>query len=134
VTDKERAEFDARMAGYIAATQAVVTASHCEQHQLWCLYAEDSDMRSRSFDMRRLPWVQKNMGMWQTIATVDIGGEKMPVTVSLSWALVDGTFVCFLDATSQVVDWRIVEDWRRKTFPKARTSDAMNFHNALRPS
>lgn len=79
-------------------------------------------------------WVSTGHGY---LATVGHVGD-MPVCISILTATVDGEKILFIDPTSQVVDYRMVEDWLKTHVVTAlrddgylNRSDAMNFSNVL---
>lgn len=62
-----------------------------------------------------------------------------PVVISLNSAMIDGQKILFIDATSELVDWGIVEAWLEKNLPSSardgyriNRTDALNFHNVFR--
>jgi predicted PolB exonuclease-like 3'-5' exonuclease len=75
--------------------------------------------------------------VWTEISlteTIQIGEyEGHPVMVELSWAVIKGTKVLFWRATSNVVDYRMVQKWVRENAltKDATTTNAMNFHNVF---
>ena len=68
---------------------------------------------------------QISLGYGETVG--HFGG--MPVAVSVTFARVCGQVIAFYEATSQVVDHRMVEKWTRTAFPASRgRTNATNFH------
>jgi hypothetical protein len=130
----------------IKATKFLVEATGAEQHFLWSLHARYSHKHHPSYPS--LTWEQHACGSLVSVGNVQIfkkqsgsGAlyEQMPVCVSLTFATIDGAVVCFWDATSQVIDYRLVEKWLNQKFahvpPREGRTNAMNFHivtNALR--
>jgi len=53
----------------------------------------------------------------------------MPVCVSVTWDIVKGQLVAFYEATSQVVDHRMVDKYIRENC--SRTGNVQNFHNVM---
>ncbi len=107
------------------ATRYVVEATDYEMHCLWerWHYRVDSEWKRKP-----LAWEQVSMGLSQRIGML----ADMPVCVSVFWARVEGALVAFYDATSQVVDHRMVEKWMHENFPAATSwSNAQNFHNTV---
>ena len=52
-----------------------------------------------------------------------------PVFVTITFARLFGQVIVFYEATSQVVDHRMVADWLTTAFPASRgRTNAMNFH------
>jgi hypothetical protein len=73
----------------------------------------------------RLEWEQDNPGKIIHVGDCD----DRPVHISCFWNILDGKYVCFWEATSQVVDYKLIEEWFALYCPKARQTNAMNFHN-----
>ena len=115
--ENERNRFDAVF---------LVEATHNEWHHLWVDWSEESLAHGwGDHQIRRLQWEQISLGYRKTIG--HFGG--MPVAVSVSFARLRGLVVASYEATSQVVDYRMVEKWRKKEFPSARGhTNASNFH------
>ena len=87
---------------------ALVEATNEEQSQLWTRYsrkAADSGYGPR--ESPRLAWEEDLSGFGMQVGMVG----DMPVFVSLSFAKVEGELIGFYDATSQVVDHRMVRAW-----------------------
>jgi hypothetical protein len=55
--------------------------------------------------------------------------ERMSVCVAVDWVLINGKLVAFYDATSQVVDHRIVDKYIRGNC--SRHTNVLNFHLAM---
>lgn len=97
--------------GLIKGTQLIVEANSYERMTLWELWKD------------RTEWVQVLEG-----EGVEVGKlNKRPVFIQLSWAVIRGVAVCFLEPTSELVDWKMIDKWLTKTFPGIRKLDAMNF-------
>lgn len=99
-------------------TEYAIEATDEEQHVCW----------ERTHETVR--WQQCN-GWIVTLAQLLVGEdrghlERMPVTVCLTWHLLDGHLVAFYEASSQVVDHRIVEKYIRGNCSKH--TNATNFH------
>lgn len=99
----------------IAKTTFVVEATDFEQLVLWDKWHD------------KLDWQEISRGLLRTIGELD----DRPICVSLLWSLLNGKPVCFYEATSQVVDYELVNEWRNKTFHAAGHCNAMNFHLCL---
>lgn len=67
---------------------------------------------------RGIPWVQMN-GLMIEAGQIDIVGKgKVAVCVCLSFNLIRGKLICFYEATSQYVDYQMVEQWLKKNVIK----------------
>lgn len=115
----------------MAATEYLVEADSYSLHSLWKEYSDE-------YTGANYKWQQDCAGMWEIIGHLD----KMPVTVSVSWYLIEGIRIAFYEGVSQVVDYRMVEKWLKKNFKQPyaknnkyysgiRHSNAMNFQHCL---
>lgn len=100
-------------------TEYVVEATHEEQFQVWLRTPES------------VTWNQGH-GWLVTVGHVLVGPdvdhlERMPVTVSVIWNLIDGHLIAFYEAESLVVDHRMVEKYIRGNCSKH--TNATNFHH-----
>ena len=83
----------------------------------------------------KVDWVQNASGTGVTVGRL----ADMPVFISLITAVVNKKKVLFIHPTSQVVDWRLIEDWLHANMPncterledKVRVHSAQNFHNVV---
>jgi hypothetical protein len=115
-------------------TAFVVEATSFESLELWSAWhkpvAGEGSRYQRESDPANAPWEQLNPGCVVTVGHL----AKMPVCVSLSWSRVHGQLVLFWEATSMVVDNRLVEAWLTKHVPAykdGRHTNAINFHNCV---
>ncbi len=99
-----------------------VEASSFEQHALWVMHSKDSSTPAYK---STVSWEQLNPGSMVRIQ------DDPVICVSLFWVRLEGRVAVFYDATSQVVDWRKVEDWIKEQFPGIPTCDAMNFGSCV---
>lgn len=128
-----RADFPNRVDAYCKATEFVVEASSAEYHFLWAEVAPESDRTIHKIKS----WEQINEGFVDTIEHVWINAKRMPITISVFWAKLDGHMVAFYESPSVVTDRDRVEKYLwSKMFPhlkdKDRRVDASGFHNCLR--
>lgn len=92
---------------------------------------EKSSLYARNHDMYKDEWIQDVNGRGITIGKC--GND--PVSLSLSWAKVRNVNVLFVDPISQVVDFRMIDEWLQQHCNGARTdgsdyiqkADTMNF-------
>lgn len=108
---------------YLEGVVGVVEANSFESMCLWQRWQEMGKS-----------WVSTGHGY---LATVGHLGD-MPVCISILTATVDGEKILFIDPTSQVVDYRMVEEWLKTHVVTAlrddgylNRADAMNFSNVL---
>lgn len=115
--DKEK--FDKWSDEMIAKTEHWVEANSCEQQYLWKDFGPESILKKHS-------WEQEGMGIVRKLGELD----NMPVNISISWAYIDGHLVGFYYSPSMVTDYRMLDEFIKKT--GKQEVDAMNFHNCIR--
>jgi hypothetical protein len=77
-----------------------------------------------------VPWEQDGLGYCATIGTID----KRPIAVTVFWVNIAGRRVAFVEGTSQLVDYRMIDDWCEDVFPNASAfANQDNFHNIIHP-
>lgn len=90
--------------------------------------AENRLHREQKVDQWLVEWEEMREGEMATIGELD----NRPIAVSIRWARINGKIVMFYWPTSQLVDWKMVEEWRGKEYKHCRNQcDANNFHNCL---
>lgn len=114
----------------LAVTDYLVEATNHEWFTLWarwCKYSQEC--REPIFKK----WEQLG-GCGITIGCLD----KRPVVVSLNWDRLDGFLVCQWEATSQLVDYKMIEEWLDKHYTRIASDNrpascnASNFHSCVR--
>jgi hypothetical protein len=83
----------------------LVQATDEEQFNLWEKYAHDSDHRVHK-DIC-IKWEQRNPGHSVTLGHLD----GRPICVSVAYNYLNGKLVMFYDGTSQLVDWKMIDEW-----------------------
>lgn len=88
-------------------------------HDIWAKYA----------DQWGLDWREESMGM----GPITIGHvADRPICVTVWWAHIGTKRVAFVEGTSQLVDYEMLEDWSREVFPNAKAwSNKTNFGNLV---
>lgn len=101
----------------------LVEANSFEAQCLWVEHARDG----------RVQWEQGH-GYAVTVGSLD----NRPVVVSIMWNRLNGRWVAFWHACSQVVDHVMIDAWLGKHFSgtwdngtRRATCDAMNFHHCI---
>ena len=104
----------------------LVEADDFAQHHLWLDWSDEAAKRGWGPDGHpRVVWEQIMLGYGDTIGHV---GDA-PVCVTITFARLFGQVIVFYEATSQVVDHRMVADWLTTAFPASRGhTNATNFH------
>ncbi len=104
----------------------LVEANDFAQHHLWLDWSEEAKARGWGpADHPRVAWEQIHIGYGEGVGHIG----KRPVFVTVTFARVLGQVIVFYEATSQVVDHEMVEEWTRKAFPASRgKTNATNFH------
>lgn len=111
---------------FLAGVIGVVEATSFEKH---CLWQQEHQERGRQ-------WKQNLSGYIPQIGELD----GRPICVSLFTAVVDDHKILFIEATSQLVDHRMIEEWLKKNLPASALKDdgkhinhvnASNFHNVF---
>lgn len=113
---------DAQMAEFLNGVIGVVDANSYERLCLW-----------QEWQKPGKSWKENTSGFLETVGHLD----GRPVCVSMFTATVDGHRLLFLDATSQVVDHKMIDEWLQRTMPQSafrdngyvNRVDAMNFTN-----
>lgn len=103
----------------LAATRFAVEATRFEQQTLWLKHHKE------------LNWQDRSYGFGATVGRC----ADMPVVLSATFYIIQGHVVMFYEATSQVVDHRMVEAWvdagvtaRWNSDTRRARTDANNFH------
>ena len=112
--------------GFLEGVVGVCQATHAERHFVWNSYHYDRGLVS---------WVSGGGGPGVKVG--EIAGEQ--VWISLLVDVIEGQKILWVDATSQVVDHRMIEDWLKKHLPQSafndrgyiNSTDATNFWNVL---
>ncbi|HKS27771.1 MAG TPA: hypothetical protein VJS44_08125 [Pyrinomonadaceae bacterium] len=111
-------------------TVYAVAANDYERFALWRENAQDS---GSPLIAHPVDWQQDSEGYLFQVGEL----ADMPVTISLSWAMVNGHRVLFYDSPSLVTDQRMIEKWLDENCnpmegdgAQARCN-AMNFHLCL---
>ena len=94
----------------LTVTHYLVEATHCEWHTFWARWCKDSqECRDPIFNK----WEQ--LGGWGI--TVGHIGQR-PIVVSLNWDRLDGFLVCQWEGTSELVDYKMIEEWLDKHYTR----------------
>lgn len=107
-------------------TKHLVQASHTEAYFLWCQHSKETVFPNPDA-YTLVDWEEDCGGLWETIGYCD----GRPVNVCFWWATINGVLVCFYEAISQVVDWKMIEEWIGRNAAGVPNVNADNFHNCL---
>jgi hypothetical protein len=109
---------------YLTSCVYAVEATSCESLQIW---DDFSNPESQYCDVRpRMDWNEVH-GWLETIGRLD----NRPICISIRIVELNGHRVAFWEATSQLVDYEMIEQWFEKKYPYLKRTDAMNVHNAI---
>lgn len=111
---------------FLQGVLGVVEATSAEKFFLW---------EKHHHNEGRVSWVAGTGGPLVTIGHIN----DMPVCMSMLVDEVAGAKFLFIECTSQVVDWRMVDEYLKKHLPQSafteagyiNKTDAMNFMNIL---
>jgi hypothetical protein len=112
---------------FLAGIVGVVEATSSEKHFLWKEYAHT----------KKVTWVSGGGGPGLTVGYID----KRPVCISLLVDVINGKKILFLEATSELVDWKMIDAWLKENTPTTALREgteyvnkvtACNFFNLLR--
>lgn len=109
----------------IRDAEFVVEATHFE---MLCLWGDNE----RNW---WVTWDSVSSGHMPTIGHLTMNQMRMPVVVSVFFAILDGHVVAFYEPTSQVVDHCLVKAWLLRESPAyaaGQECDATNFHQCIR--
>lgn len=108
--------------------EGVIGIVEVTSYETMCLWKEYHEEKGYT-------WVQQTSS---SLVTVGEFGD-MPVCIAPLVHIVDGKKIMFLEVTSIVVHWHMIEEWLKKSVPSAvnekgylNKHDAMNFHNLIR--
>jgi hypothetical protein len=114
-------------------TEFAVEGDSFVYHALWGKYSTETLYKT---PMSVVRWEEDCMGTVTQIGYLDTIGEVggrmrgRPININFRWAKLNGHSIMFYDPCSQLVDYKMVEDWLDK-YTKFRRCDANNFHNVL---
>lgn len=100
---------------FTAGTTYLVEATSFEQLTLWQQWHE------------KVEWKEHPQGKAPTVGLLD----GRPVVLCFFYAHLSGAKVMFWYATSQVVDYLMIDDYLKENFPDVPRTDAMNFAHAV---
>lgn len=117
---------DNEMTDFLSDAVGVVEANSYELHMLWAENQRRAQPRT---------WKENPRGLLETVGHI----ADRPVCIGLFTAEVDQHKLLFIDATSQVVDHRMIDKWLTDTLPQSafrkdghvNKTNAMNFHNVF---
>lgn len=110
----------------LSECQYIVEANHNEAHNLWYMYTQVYRVVTDREWQQLIPGYLIEVG--------SLGGR--PVSLSLYFVSIKGVKVCFFESPSQVVDWKLIDEWLDKHFNKLYDGrscrcDATNFHQCM---
>lgn len=108
-------KIDPKVKEALAGMKHLVEANSYEQVQLWSSFHDRVSWKE--FSMGHMIRVGKRDGseVWMTLFIAELNGDK----------------IGFWDATSALVDHKMIDRWFKKHAPKVPKTDSSNFHNVL---
>lgn len=101
---------------WLATVSSVVEANSFEHLSLWQKFKE------------KVTWKENNSGLLFTLGKI----ENRPICICLNHAIINDKIVLFFEATSQLVDYIMIDEFFKTKCPHLkRYWDAQNFHNAI---
>lgn len=100
----------------------LVEANHNETHLLW-----ERFHYKPVYDFKVDSWVQVMEGYGPVIGELD----NRPICVGITYAILNGKKVMFYEGQSEVVDYKMIEDWRDHYAPNISHCNATNFGHCL---
>lgn len=72
-------------------------------------------------------WKSTNQDHFCTVGRIN----DRPINIILHWYEIDGVIVCVYDGISQLVDWKMIENYLKEKFPDAKMiiNARSNYHN-----
>lgn len=114
---------------FLDGVQGICYADREHQHFLWHKMT-GYDSNTGKYDKEI--WKENLHGLGRTIGHLSVKGRgRQPVFIAINTAIVRGTKILFIDATSQVVDWVMIDNWREEYLPGIPHDTPANFHNLL---
>lgn len=124
IANPDRAEMNKFLSGVVGVVEA-------NSYEGMCLWREHLEQAGRS-------WKAGGGGPMVQVGEI----ADMPVCIALLVNEIDGHRILFYDATSQVVDHRLIDEWLEKNLPvtafedsdprkRLNSTNAMNFSNVL---
>lgn len=123
----------------LAATDFFVFADSHQQQELWAQwhYYPTKNKTKDPSNEEPLVWIQDRAGFVENVGHIK-GDKDMPVNISLSFALINGKYICFYEDVSNFVDHSMIDAWVKDKHPRyyqngqrlAKTN-AANFSNCI---
>lgn len=108
-------------------TEYLVKVEGNEHYFLWLQNEKEKNIKN---------WKEDNKGTFLTIGHLDYPNPR-PIVLSLFWDKLDGVRVCFYSCNSQLVDWKMIDEWFENNFnPMTKENrrahcNAMNFGHCI---
>jgi hypothetical protein len=114
----------------IAKTEFTVEADHYAIQSLWEKYAKGA-MDPTHYNV--LNWEQINPGLIRTIGYI----KHRPICLEMSWVRLNGHLIMFYEGCSELVDYKMIDEWLDQNCNPTWDNDRMartnatNFHHVL---
>lgn len=119
---------DPKQANLFENVEFVVEATDEERFLLWCVHFDNPNPKYP--ESRIKSWEQEMRGFGREIGTF----HGHPIFISITYAKLEGKRVAFLEATSRIVDYSLVNDWVDREFKNrmpARVTNSTNFSHCI---
>jgi hypothetical protein len=89
---------------------------------------------SENHNRAEIKWEEGGCGYLVTVGHLN----KRPVAITVTWDFINEKKICFWEATSELVDHKMIKEWLARHFTgrwdndtRPATTNAMNFHHCL---
>lgn len=108
---------DDQMVNLLKDVVGIIIATREEQHCIW----------ARNRENNLFPWESKPNGILETVGYLN----ERPICISLRVHQVNYKKILFIDATSSLVDWQMIDEWIELNLPNVKKTDATNWTNVI---
>lgn len=108
---------DEEMVRFLDGVAGVITATREEMQGIWA--------RNKEYGLRT--WESNNSGLSECVGWI----EDRPIYITLWTNIIEGHKILFVDATSQLVDWAMIDEWIALNLPDVPKTDATNWTHAI---
>jgi len=112
----------------IEKTEYLVEADSAHSHFLWQEWADEARGMGYTspYDKPSFKWKQ-HQGIMLEVGRI----EDRPICITIMWNEIGGALIGFYNASSQLVDHKMVEEFLKKKFKDTPKTDTMNFAHVI---